>query len=217
MNSLLKRIFTSFFLLIILSTTFINIKFLLFLLILIIFLGLNEFKQMFQKIYKNNNFLFFCSILFSLVFLLLFCTIILDFMFNFDNQKKISLLFILLICVFTDIGGFVFGKLIGGYRVTKISPNKTYSGIAGSFIFAYIFGILFYSFFNDIIVLKIQPFLYIFVISLISQIGDLSISLLKRKSKIKDTGSILPGHGGVLDRIDGILFALPVGIKLISI
>ena len=217
MSSLFKRIFTSIFLLIILSTTLININFLFLLLIVIIYLGLNEFKQMFQKIYKNNNFLFFCSILFSLIYLLLFSIIILDFMFNFDNQRKISLLFVLLICVITDIGGFVFGKLIGGYKVTKISPKKTYSGIVGSFVFAYIFGILFYNFFTDFIDLKIQFFLYILLISLISQIGDLSISYLKRKSKIKDTGSILPGHGGILDRIDGILFALPVGIKLISI
>ena len=215
MNTLLKRIFTSIFLLIILSTTLINIKFLFLILVIIIYLSLNEFKQMFQKIYKNNNFLYFCSILFSLIYLLLFSTITLDFMFNFDNQKKISLLFILLICVVTDIGGFVFGKLIGGYRVTKISPKKTYSGIVGSFIFAYIFGILFYNFFNDILDLKITLFIFILIISLISQIGDLFISFLKRKAKIKDSGSILPGHGGILDRIDGILLALPVGIKLI--
>ena len=138
-------------------------------------------------------------------------------MFNFDNQKKISLLFILLICVVTDIGGFVFGKLIGGYRVTKISPKKTYSGIVGSFIFAYISGFMFYNLFSNIIELKIKLFLFILLISLISQIGDLSISFLKRKARIKDTGSILPGHGGILDRIDGILLALPIGIKLISI
>ena len=217
MSSLLKRILTSILLLIILSITFFNINFLFLLMILIIFLCLKEFKQIFQKIYKNNNFLYFCSILFSLIYLLLFSIIILDFIFNFDNQKKISLLFILLICVVTDIGGFVFGKLIGGYRVTKISPKKTYSGIVGSFIFAYISGFMFYNLFSNIIELKIKLFLFILLISLISQIGDLSISFLKRKARIKDTGSILPGHGGILDRIDGILLALPIGIKLISI
>tara|TARA_Y100000996_G_scaffold406219_1_gene382320 strand:+ start:1822 stop:2475 length:654 start_codon:yes stop_codon:yes gene_type:complete len=217
MSSLLKRIITSIFLLIILSTSFVNLKILFLLLIVIIYLCLNEFKQIFQKIYINNNFLYFCSILFSLVYLLFFSLTIFDFIFSFENQKKVSLLFILLICVFTDIGGFVFGKLIGGYKFTKISPKKTYSGIMGSFIFAYIVGFLFYNFFNNTFDLKIKLILFILLISFISQIGDLFISFLKRKAKVKDTGSLLPGHGGVLDRIDGILFALPIGIKLISI
>ena len=217
MSSLLKRIITSIFLLIILSTSFVNLKILFLLLIVIIYLCLNEFKQIFQKIYINNNFLYFCSILFSLVYLLFFSLTIFDFIFSFENQKKVSLLFILLICVFTDIGGFVFGKLIGGYKFTKISPKKTYSGIMGSFIFAYIVGFLFYNLFNNTFDLKIKLILFILLISFISQIGDLFISFLKRKAKVKDTGSLLPGHGGVLDRIDGILFALPIGIKLISI
>ena len=115
----------------------------------------------------------------------------------------------------TDVGGFVFGKLIGGKKLTKISPNKTYSGMLGAIIFSLLFGYLFYYKVN-ILILDINIFVFIIIISLISQLGDLMVSFLKRKAKMKDTGSILPGHGGILDRIDGILLAIPVGIFLIS-
>ena len=126
-----------------------------------------------------------------------------------------TLIFLILICILTDIGGFIFGKLIGGKKLTKISPNKTYSGMLGAIIFSLLFGYLFYYQVN-ILILDINIFVFIIIISLISQLGDLMVSFLKRKAKMKDTGSILPGHGGILDRIDGILFAIPVGIFLIS-
>jgi Predicted CDP-diglyceride synthetase/phosphatidate cytidylyltransferase len=128
-----------------------------------------------------------------------------------------TLIFLLLICISTDIGGFVFGKLIGGKKLTKISPKKTYSGMLGSFVFSLFFGYLFYNYFMNVLIFNVNIFIFIFIISSISQLGDLMISFLKRKAKLKDTGSILPGHGGILDRIDGILLAMPAGIFLISI
>ena len=124
-------------------------------------------------------------------------------------------MFLILICICTDIGGFIFGKIIGGKKFTKISPNKTYAGIIGSFIIPLIFGYLYNAIYSEILVLKINIFLLIIFISFISQCGDLMISFFKRKAKIKDTGSILPGHGGILDRIDGMLLALPIGVIFI--
>ena len=124
---------------------------------------------------------------------------------------------ILFICIFTDIGGYVFGKIFKGPKLTKISPNKTYSGVLGSFVFSIIFGSLYIFYLKISLNFEINYFIVIIVVSLTSQIGDLIISLFKRKAKIKDTGSILPGHGGILDRIDGILLALPIGLLLISI
>ena len=108
-------------------------------------------------------------------------------------------------------------EIIGGKKLTSISPKKTFSGLIGSFIFALLFGFITYKFFNDLIYINLNIFLFIILVSFISQIGDLSISYLKRMAKLKDTGNILPGHGGILDRIDGILLALPFGIILIII
>ena len=129
---------------------------------------------------------------------------------------KFVVLYLLIICISTDIGGYVFGKIIGGKKLTKISPNKTYSGSMGSFLLSILIGYLCYKFQSNLLLLNINIFILIIIISFMSQVGDLFISLLKRKAKIKDTGSILPGHGGVLDRIDGILFALPIGLLLIK-
>ena len=121
------------------------------------------------------------------------------------------------IIIFSDIGGYVVGKSIGGRKLTKISPNKTISGTIGSFVFSLIPITIIYSpylFSNiitttDITIITLTILLCLFC-SLVCQIGDLFISYLKRKAKVKDTGTILPGHGGILDRVDGIIFALPV-------
>ena len=121
-------------------------------------------------------------------------------------------LFILLICIFTDLGGYVFGKTFRGPKLTKISPNKTYTGVLGSFLFSFISGLIFMRFTRIDNLLDLEDlliFLIILFISLISQIGDLIISYFKRKAKLKDTGKILPGHGGLLDRIDGLIFVIP--------
>ena len=125
-----------------------------------------------------------------------------------------------MICIFSDIGGYLFGKTFGGKKLTKISPNKTISGSIGSFIVSYVGFFLTLFYFSDLLFIKIDfEFLFFipFLISLICQVGDLFISFFKRKAKIKNTGNIIPGHGGLLDRIDGIIFALPIGFIIISL
>ena len=129
-----------------------------------------------------------------------------------ENKGLYFFIFIILICIFTDIGGYVFGRIFKGPKLTKISPNKTYSGSIGGFLFSLVTGFFFLrytksNFLGDeslIIILSILS------MSLISQIGDLVISYFKRKVNLKDTGKILPGHGGMLDRIDGMIFVIPL-------
>ena len=130
-----------------------------------------------------------------------------------DEQGLYVFLFILLISILTDLGGYIFGKFFRGPKLTKISPNKTYSGAFGSFLLSLIGGTIYYNFLmgNIKFPLKehIEILIFILFISFISQVGDLIISYFKRISKIKNTGEILPGHGGLLDRIDGIIFTIP--------
>ncbi len=129
-------------------------------------------------------------------------------------------LFLLIICISTDTGGYLFGKIFKGPKLINISPNKTYSGVIGSFLFSILFGLTYINYLGEKskILLDTDPIfiiLLIFFISLISQIGDLIISYFKRKAKLKDTGKILPGHGGFLDRIDGLIFVMPVTYLLV--
>ena len=125
----------------------------------------------------------------------------------------IYFLMILVICIFTDIGGYIFGRTFKGPKLTKISPNKTYSGMIGSFFLPLV---LSYIFFNELN-LSLNLLIIVILISLLSQLGDFFISYLKRKANIKDTGILLPGHGGLLDRMDGMLFAIPLGIMMVTI
>tara|TARA_B100001175_G_C19300462_1_gene537969 strand:+ start:219 stop:737 length:519 start_codon:yes stop_codon:yes gene_type:complete len=166
---------------------------------------------MFKIIFKKNFFLYFFSILLSLILIIIFSLCIWFNLITNNLNDIYSIIFLLLVCASTDIGGFIFGNLIGGKKLTKVSPNKTYSGVLGSFLFALLFGYSFFSFMHEHLVFKINIIILIVTISTISQLGDLIISFLKRKAKIKDTGSILPGHGGILDRIDGVIFAIPLG------
>ena len=129
-------------------------------------------------------------------------------------------LFLIIVCIFTDIGGYLFGKILKGPKLTKISPNKTYSGVVGSFFISLITGFIYIKYLGQKskILLNNDPefvVLLILFISLISQLGDLIISYFKRQAKLKDTGKILPGHGGFLDRLDGIIFVLPVTYLII--
>ena len=134
-------------------------------------------------------------------------------------------LFVILISIFTDMGGYIFGKIFKGPKLTKISPKKTYSGVIGSFILSVFGGLIFVEYMNNFVFeiyvnftsfepygINLNSFVLFFILitSFISQLGDLIISYFKRTAKIKDTGKILPGHGGLLDRIDGIIFVVPV-------
>ena len=129
-----------------------------------------------------------------------------------ENKGLYFFIFIILICIFTDIGGYVFGKIFKGPKLTKISPNKTFSGSIGSFLFSLVSGLFFLRYTKSDF-LGTESLIVIFsilLISLISQIGDLVISYFKRKANLKNTGKILPGHGGLLDRIDGMIFVIPL-------
>ena len=128
------------------------------------------------------------------------------------NNDYLTFLFILLICISTDIGGYVFGKLFKGPKLTYISPNKTYFGAIGGYILSFMFLTILFQFsslFLNKIDFTISTYIKIFLISTVSQIGDILISYFKRMSNIKDTGNIIPGHGGLLDRADGMIFAFP--------
>ena len=117
--------------------------------------------------------------------------------------------FVILICASTDIGGYLFGKFFKGPKLTKISPNKTYAGMIGG----YLLSLITLTVITNIIDYSgtlIQFFLITILISTVSQIGDIIVSYFKRLSKIKNTGKLIPGHGGLLDRIDGMIFAFPI-------
>jgi phosphatidate cytidylyltransferase len=133
------------------------------------------------------------------------------------TESPVFFIYAISICFFTDIGGYVFGKTIGGKKLSKISPNKTISGAIGSFILSIVPLILVSNFNYLELEFNLTNVLFCLLISLISQLGDLFISLLKRKAKIKDTGNLLPGHGGVLDRVDGIIFAVPFSYFLLKL
>ena len=133
----------------------------------------------------------------------------------FRDRDLLDFLLILIICVTTDIGGYIFGKIFKGPKLIRISPNKTYAGMIGSFLLSIITSYLFaikydYTFLQNQNLFEDFYFIFlVFIISSVSQIGDLTISYFKRLSKIKNTGNIFPGHGGLLDRIDGMIFAFP--------
>ena len=119
-----------------------------------------------------------------------------------------------MIVISTDIGGYIFGKIIGGPKLAKISPNKTYSGSIGSLIMSLLFTLIYLKFYQhdltDFDYDNFSTYNKVLILSLVSQLGDLAVSYFKRLSKIKDTGKIIPGHGGLLDRIDGLIFIFPL-------
>ena len=140
-------------------------------------------------------------------FIFLFISFYTTYKLRIDNDYWI-LLFVTIICVSTDIGGYVFGKILKGPNLTKFSPNKTYAGMFGGY-FLSIISVSILNNFYFIDELQVKWFIFAILISTISQLGDIVISYFKRLSKIKDTGKIIPGHGGLLDRVDGMIFAFP--------
>ncbi len=145
-----------------------------------------------------------------------------------ENFSLGLFILVLIICIFTDLGGYIFGKIFKGPKLIKISPKKTYAGAFGGFILSFVAALTYkkyiastdVTYFNlslwtDMDLNKFY-FLFILSISFISQVGDLIISYFKRLAKVKDTGNILPGHGGLLDRIDGIIFAIPSSYLLLT-
>ena len=202
MNVLIKRILSSI-ILFLLSIFFIikgSFYFIFFLSILFLFSYLE-----WSNLSKKKYFLKFLGIIFLLF----------SFYLTYLIREQYGLyffLFILIICISTDVGGYIFGKMFKGPKLTKISPNKTYTGVLGSFLLSLLSGLFFikYTQINYIDEISIKIFFAMILISLISQIGDLIISYFKRKADLKDTGKILPGHGGLLDRIDGLIFVMPM-------
>jgi phosphatidate cytidylyltransferase len=216
MNSnIKKRILTSVLLIALLVGMFFYSYIMIISLIIIAIISWIEFYALISKILKKNIlkdkfFRFFYKTL-SLIYLSGLVYLIFAIESEYLNLK-IYLLYSVLVAILSDIGGLVCGKTFKGKKLTKISPNKTISGSIGSFIFSALLIPFFYKVqINETLV---NLFLITIIISLISQLGDLFISFLKRKAKVKDTSDLLPGHGGVLDRIDGIIFAIPLGIYL---
>jgi len=204
--NLKKRIFTS---LALFTLFFLLIKYqFIFAYTLIVFgiLAIIEFSIILKKIIKNK----INTLILNLAFILyVFFTFLMFFIFSNIFHLKILIFVILFGCVASDIGGYIFGKIFKGPKLTKISPNKTIAGAIGSLILSFFIMFLILNYLN---VFKSWKILILsLVISLSCQIGDLLISYLKRKAKIKDTGNFLPGHGGILDRIDGIILGVPIG------
>ena len=211
-NNLKQRAFTS---LVLLTFVFLMFSFNIFLIYFLIIMGvlsILEFIQIINIIFKNK-FRRILINLFFIIYIFIFC--ILFFLLSNLEGLKLILFILLLSCVASDIGGYILGKIFKGPKITKISPKKTYAGAVGSFLFTLIIMYLFSFYFID---LQIYKIIFIsFMTSLFCQLGDLFFSLLKRKAKLKDTGKILPGHGGVIDRLDGIFLGIPVGFVSLTL
>ena len=219
MNSeLQKRIVTSIFLILLLIAMFFYTFILIISLIIIAIISWIEFYALISNIFRKNDqknrvFRFICKAL-SLIYLstLVYFVLLAK---TANDETEIVIVYSILISVLSDIGGLVIGKIFKGRKLTKISPKKTISGSIGSFVFS----LSLLPFFIELLP-NIDLIIFIVVtllISFTSQMGDLFISYLKRKAKVKDTSDILPGHGGLLDRIDGIIFAIPIGFILFNL
>ena len=213
-KDLSKRLITSIFLIFLLGLSFSYSYILIISLILVSFISWIEFQGLIARIFRKKNFkINFFKIStngLSLIYLTIFSAII--FSGISQDNFKMSMLYLFSICICSDVGGLLFGKIFKGKKLTKISPNKTISGSIGSFLLSLclvpIFHFLLVDQFSNLLNLIVLAIL----VSFFCQLGDLFISFLKRKAKVKDTGDILPGHGGLLDRIDGMILAMPLGI-----
>ena len=194
MSDFIKRILSSIILLpIALYFMLMGSFYLIFLMIICFLVSSFEWNKMTKKL--NYNVLGFIFLIFSFY---TFYQLAIDY----------TILIPFFICVSTDIGGYIFGKIFKGPKLTKISPNKTYAGMIGGYFLSLLFISLYFDYINHKV--TITWFITAILISSVSQIGDIIISYFKRLSKVKDTGKIIPGHGGLLDRIDGMIFAFPI-------
>ena len=206
LNNLKNRLITSFSLLFLVIIIFQYNIFLSFALMIFGIFSIIEFFEINKKI-SSNAFIELLKNLSFILFIFVFCTLF--FLLSNFIHFKIILFILLFGCIGSDIGGFIVGKTFEGPKLTKISPKKTISGAFGSILFTIItICILIFYFFKNF---NYNIILISIFTSISCQLGDLFFSYLKRKAKIKDTGNILPGHGGILDRLDGILFGIPIG------
>tara|TARA_Y100000389_G_C17460410_1_gene521283 strand:- start:3019 stop:3690 length:672 start_codon:yes stop_codon:yes gene_type:complete len=215
-KDLKTRLLTSLLLIFILYISFSYSYILIISLIFISSISWIEFRALINKIFLRETvklrFIKTTILGASLLYLTLFSFVVFHGI-SQENFKPI-MLFLISICICSDIGGLLFGKIFKGKKLTKISPNKTISGSVGSFVLSFFLILIFYSLlenkFNNIF----EILMLVTLVSVFCQLGDLFISFLKRKAKVKDTGDLLPGHGGLLDRLDGILFAVPIGMVI---
>jgi|TARA_B110000037_G_scaffold162762_1_gene183848 phosphatidate cytidylyltransferase len=217
-GELKKRIITSILLISLLVLMYFYFFIMIISLIVITIIVWIEFYALISKILKKNRlkdrFLREIYKIISLLYLSLLVYFIFVIESSYSNLKP-YLLYSVLVAILSDIGGLFFGKIFRGKKLTKISPNKTISGSIGSLLFSLALIPFFYKelIFNNILII----FIITILISITTQLGDLSISLLKRKANVKNTSDLLPGHGGFLDRVDGMIFAIPIGILLFTI
>ena len=210
-----KRIFTSVLLIsLLIAMNFYSYIMIIALVVISIILWI-EFYALISKILKKNKLkdkvLRHLYKTISLLYLLLLICFIIVIETSYPNLK-LYLIYSVLTAILSDIGGLFFGKTFKGKKLTKISPNKTISGSIGSFLFSLLLVPFFY---QELIALSILSLIVItLMISLVSQLGDLFISYLKRAAKVKDTSDLLPGHGGFLDRLDGVIFSIPFGVTM---
>jgi phosphatidate cytidylyltransferase len=208
-----KRIITSTFLIVLLILMYLYSYILIVSLIVIALISWIEFYGLISKIFYKYKILRYILKSFSLIYLLLLVFSIL-YVVSSKPDLKIFFVYSILVSIASDIGGMTFGKLFKGKKLTKISPKKTISGSIGSFTFSFLLIPFFIEFFINYEILIL--FIITALISLTTQLGDLFVSYMKRKANVKDTSDLLPGHGGVLDRIDGIIFAVPIGFLLLN-
>ena len=168
----------------------------------------NAILNLFNIKFISLNIVTFCYVFF------IFCNLSYEI---HETKGPVFFLYVISVCFFTDIGGYFFGKIIGGKKLSKISPNKTISGTVGSFLLSMVPLIIVLNINFLDFQLNLTNIVFCLLISLISQLGDLFISFIKRKANTKDTGNVLPGHGGVLDRLDGIIFAVPFSYFLLKL
>ena len=208
-----KRIFSSL-ILIPLSFFFIIKGSFFFILFLLICFFVTSFEWYIMSKKKNYHFIGYIFLIFSFYSAYSLRS-------DFNDKSLVIFLIIIITCISTDMGGYIFGKIFKGPKLTKISPKKTLSGMIGSFflsiIVIYVFFYSSYIHLENINKFSVETLILILLISTVSQIGDITISYFKRVSKIKNTGKIIPGHGGMLDRIDGMIFAFPFSYIIFSL